>query len=53
MITRTDWEDSIKFDVLTNWLVAEIKNDYISKENLKKLLKALDVIVEERKDDNE
>ena len=47
LMMRTEFEDAVKFEVLTNWLVAEIEKDYISIENLKKLLKALDVSMNE------
>ena len=51
MVTRTDFEKSIKFDVLVNYLLDSIKYDYVSIENLKKLLRALDISTEERNDD--
>ena len=43
MMMRTDLEDSIKYDVLVNYLLEAIKDDYISIDNLKKLLKALEI----------
>ena len=51
MVTRTDFEDSIKFDVLVEYLLDAINDDYISIENLKKILKALGVPITERNDD--
>ena len=47
LMIRAELEDAVKFEVLTNWLVEEIERDYISIENLKKLLKALDVPMNE------
>ena len=49
-IDRCDFEDSIKYDVLVNYLLDAIKDDYISIDNLKKLLKALEVPMLEREE---
>lgn len=51
MLARYDFEDSVKYDVLVNYLLDSMKDDYISIENLKKLLRALGI--EERNDNNE
>lgn len=46
MMSRTDLENSIKFDVLTRWLLAEMEKDYISIDGVKKILNALGVETE-------
>lgn len=53
MIDRVDLEDSIKYDVLVNWLLESLKDNYVSESNLKLLLKALGVEIKEEGKENE
>lgn len=47
------YDDSVKYEVLVNWLLESLKENYISQENLKKLLISLGIEIKEEGKENE